>query len=169
MLRTAWNGSVPSTVLKAAVLSAAFVLLAGIMPARASDEEPAPPEGQTYTGSKRCAACHFDEYMSWRKTGHAKAFEILTPKYQKDEKCLKCHTTGFGEATGYKDGEAALAGITCESCHGPGSIHEEVSKPFAKVKKLSPEQEKITRDSIWRMKPGNVCIECHGVQAHKKS
>lgn len=169
MAKVAWNGLIGKTGLGAFALFASLVLLSGSIPVRAADAEPAPPEGQTYTGAKRCASCHFDQYMSWKKTKHSKAFDVLTVKYQKDEKCLKCHTTGLGEATGYKDGETALAGVTCEQCHGPGSKHEEASQPFAKVKKLSPEQEKIVRDSIWKVLPNNVCVECHVVQGHKKS
>ena len=133
--------------------------------------EAAPPANQQYTGSKRCASCHFEQYMTWKTTNHAKAFEDLTPKYQKDPKCLKCHTTGFGEPSGYKDQAttAVLAGVTCESCHGPGSEHEKIAQPFAKVKTLTPEQEKAVKDSIWLMLPKNVCVECHVVQGHKEN
>jgi hypothetical protein len=130
-----------------------------------------PPENQTYTGAKRCASCHFEQYMSWNKTAHAKAFALLTAKYEQDEKCLKCHTTGYGEPSGFKDktSTAALAGVTCESCHGPGSEHETISQKFAKVKTLTPEQEEQVRGSIWLMLPKNVCVECHTVQAHGES
>jgi hypothetical protein len=133
--------------------------------------EPAPPAGQEYTGAKRCASCHFDEYMKWSKSGHSKALQLLPANFQKDPKCLKCHTTGYGEPTGFQSmpNSAALAGVGCEICHGPGSIHEEVSKPFAQVKNLTPDQEKTLRDSIWKMTPKNVCVECHQVQAHKES
>ena len=136
----------------------------------AEAETPAPAD-QEYTGSKRCASCHFKEYMTWKKSSHSKAFDILTAQYQSDAKCVKCHTTGYGEATGFKDHDStpSLEGITCETCHGPGSKHEEVAKPFAKVKDLTPEQEKAINDSIWKLLPKNVCIECHTVQAHKPS
>jgi hypothetical protein len=63
----------------------------------------------------------------------------------------------------------ALAGISCESCHGPGSKHVEVSKPFAKVKELTPEQSELVKGSIWLMLPKNICVECHNMQAHKDS
>jgi len=144
---------------------------AGAAAAAPAEPEPAPPANQEYTGAKRCASCHFEEYMQWSKTAHAKAFELLPAQYQKNPECVKCHVTGFGEPSGFKDvaTTAALKGITCESCHGPGSEHERVSKPFLNVKKLSPEQEKITRDSIWLMKPQAVCINCHATQAHKPS
>ncbi|MFO7901516.1 MAG: cytochrome c family protein [Planctomycetota bacterium] len=139
--------------------------------AEAPETEPAPQADQEYTGVKRCASCHFEEYMKWKKSEHSEAFELLTEEYETDEECLKCHTTGFGEPSGFKNMEdtPALAGVTCETCHGPGSYHEEVSKPFAQVKELTAEQEKKLRDSIWKMLPKNVCVECHMVQAHKES
>ncbi len=133
--------------------------------------EPAPPAGQTYTGSKKCASCHFAQFMLWKKGKHSKTFDLLPAKYQKDPKCLDCHSTGFGEATGFKDitSTPSLAGNTCENCHGPGSKHEEVCKPFAKLKKLTAVQEKAARDSIWLLLPGNVCVKCHVTKAHKES
>lgn len=129
-----------------------------------------PPEGQTYTGAKKCASCHFKQFVAWKKTGHAKALDLLTAKYEKDPECLKCHSTGYGEATGFKDmaTTSSLAGNSCEVCHGPGSEHEKVAQSFGN-KKLTPEDEKVVRDSIWLMLPENVCVTCHMVQAHKKS
>ena len=52
-------------------------------------------------------------------------------------------------------------GVTCEPGDGPGSKHEAAGQPLTNVKKLSPEQEKAARDSIWLMVPRNICIECH--------
>jgi DnaJ-class molecular chaperone len=107
--------------------------------------------------------------MSWKKDKHSTTFDLLPEEYQKDAKCLKCHTTGYGEATGYKDAsDAALKGTTCEACHGPGSKHAEVCKAFGK-EKLTPEQEKVARDTIWMMVPKNICVECHVMKAHKPS
>lgn len=129
-----------------------------------------PPADQDYTGSKRCASCHFEQYTKWKASSHAKAFSLLTKKYEADEKCLKCHTTGYGEKTGYgavKDD--SLKDVGCEVCHGPGSKHEEAAKPFANVKELTKEQEEQLRGTIWRMVPKNVCVECHLVQGHGES
>jgi len=134
----------------------------------AGDAEPAPPADQRYTGVKKCAACHFDQHLIWRKDKHAKAFENLPAKYKTDASCLKCHTTGYGEPTGYKSAaDANLAGITCEVCHGPGSKHDETCKPLANVTKLSAAQEKLARDSIYMMLPHNVCVTCHSSKGHK--
>lgn len=127
-----------------------------------------PPEDQTYVGSKNCSSCHFDQYLVWRQTKHAKAFDILPAKYRTDASCLKCHTTGHGEPTGYKDAStAALAGTSCEACHGPASKHVEISKQFSN-KKLSPEQEAYVRSTTHKILPGNSCTQCHVAQGHKK-
>jgi hypothetical protein len=162
-------------VFKSAVVGGAAALVLAMASAAHGQQaqpaapEPAPPADQHYIGTKKCAACHFDQFLKWRGTKHAKAFEVLTAKYESDAKCLKCHTTGYGEATGFKTAaDVDLKGVSCESCHGPGSKHEELSKPFANAKP-TPEQEKIARDSIWKMLPQNVCVTCHMVQGHHES
>lgn len=128
------------------------------------------PTDQTYTGAKQCSSCHFKQYMSWKKTKHAKeAFESVPAKYKADPECIKCHTTGYGAPTGYKDASTPnLAGVTCEACHGPGSKHEEVAKQFANKKQLAPEEEKAVRGSIYKVMPQNVCVRCHGTPGHKE-
>lgn len=128
-----------------------------------------PPENQTFVGTKACAACHLDQFLTWKDTKHAKAFEILPEKYKTDASCLKCHTTGFGTEGGFKDVEAtpALVGAACETCHGPGSKHAEIAKTFAN-KKLDKDEQAYVRSTIWKMQPKNVCVDCHLTRAHKK-
>lgn len=151
-----------------------FVVAVGIgrsqPPPVATTPEPAPPPNQTYTGAKRCASCHFKQFMSWKKTKHAKeAWESVAVKYRADPKCLICHTTGYGTPTGYKDQTStALEGTTCEACHGPGSIHEEVCKQFLNKKTLTKDEDKVARDSIYKILPENVCIRCHISQDHEE-
>jgi hypothetical protein len=130
----------------------------------------APPAGQTYVGVKECSACHFKQYMAWKRTKHAKeSFEILPAKYRTDASCLPCHTTGFGQPTGFKDETTPnLVGVACEACHGPGSKHAEIAKQYTNKKKLAPEEEKIVRDSIYLTLPYNVCVTCHVDKAHKE-
>jgi hypothetical protein len=107
--------------------------------------------------------------MAWRGTKHAKGFEILPEKYQSDSSCLKCHSTGFGDDSGFKDiaGTPALAGTSCEACHGPGSKHAEIAKTFGE-KKLSKEEQDYVRSTIYKMQPKNICVTCHLPQQHKK-
>jgi hypothetical protein len=108
--------------------------------------------------------------MKWKGTKHSTSFDLLPAQYQADAKCLACHTTGFGTATGFKTAAASpdLKGTTCEACHGPGSKHAEISKQFAN-QKPTPEQEKMARDSIWKISPQNVCVSCHAVQGHHEN
>jgi hypothetical protein len=141
--------------------------VAGNQP-EAAPAEPAAPAGQTFVGTKECAACHFEQFMAWRQTPHAKAFEILPAKYQSDATCLKCHTTGHGTPTGFTSLQATpnLVGNSCEGCHGAGSKHTEIAKAFGQ-KKLTPQEEAQVRDSIYMMLPKNVCVECHLATGHK--
>ena len=154
---------------------AALVVGAFLMGATASgaDDEDAieatPPADQEFIGTKKCSSCHFDQFLKWKQTKHASSFKLLPEKYQEDEKCLKCHTTGFGKPGGYKtSADTDLQNTSCEACHGPGSKHAELTKTFAK-KKLTPDEEKIARDSIWKVEPHNGCVKCHKVQGHHKS
>lgn len=128
-----------------------------------------PPEGQTFLGIKTCASCHLDQFLVWKESKHAKGFEVLPAKYKEDASCLKCHSTGFGQPTGFKslDATPQLAGTACEMCHGPGSKHVEIAKTFGE-KKLSKEEQDYVRSTIWKMEPKNVCVECHLAQSHKK-
>jgi hypothetical protein len=140
-------------------------------PPEPKDAEPAAPTGQSYVGVKRCSSCHFKQYMSWKKTKHAKeAWESMPAKYRASAECLACHATGYGDPTGFKDESSTpnLAGTTCEACHGPGSKHEEACKPFLNKKTLSPEEEKIAKDSIYKVLPHNVCAACHASKGHKE-
>jgi hypothetical protein len=128
-----------------------------------------PPADQNYIGATACGSCHFKQLMTWKKTKHAKeAFENLPEKYKADPECLKCHSTGYGAPTGFKDIATTpkLAGTSCEACHGPGSKHEEVAKKYSTKKKLEPEEEKEVRGSIYRVLPQNVCMRCHVSQVH---
>ena len=147
----------------------AFNFASAQPPAKDTAAEPAPPEGQTYTGAKKCSSCHFKQYTAWKKTKHATdAWDKVPEKYQADANCINCHSTGFGQETGFKDvaGTPNLKGTTCEACHGPGSQHEKICSKYKEVKKLSPEQDKEARDSIYKILPGNICARCHASQGH---
>ena len=114
-------------------------------------------EGATYVSNSKCKTCHLTEYKSWQLTPHAKALEVLKTAdaakvaemagrlgvkvegaAAESPECLKCHVAGHGLAGGYPGADstktAALSGVTCESCHGPGSKHvaaaREVKKTF---------------------------------------
>lgn len=78
-----------------------------------------------YVGAASCL-CHADPIQkTWRESKHARAFELLKLAGQeKNEKCLPCHTTGYGRG-GYGEVGVSinLEGVQCEECHGPAGEH----------------------------------------------
>ncbi len=79
-----------------------------------------------YMGDASCLSCHQPQHDNWKKTGHARAYQTLVrEKRNSDHTCLPCHTTGFGEVSGFGD---ALENVQCESCHGPRRGHPEDGK-----------------------------------------
>lgn len=98
--------------------------------------------------------------------------------YTTDASCLKCHTTGYGTETGYpKDPKAdeaagkraaALGSVSCEACHGPGSL-------YAKHKMDEMEKNKdakFTFDGLAKfglVKPDEaLCKTCHSGEGPTK-
>jgi len=145
-----------------AMMIVVFASLESAQPSATAQEAgaAAAPQGE-YTGSKRCFACHFKEFMSWKKTKHSQAFANIPKKYYSDTTCMKCHITGYGVPGGYQGASTPdLLGVTCEACHGPGSKHEEIAKQFTNKKVLSDEEKKAINGVIQRTIP-NVCINCH--------
>ena len=132
-----------------------------------------------YVGVKKCKTCHKKEkignqYGKWKEMKHAKAFESLKTDKAKEaaaklgiddptrsEKCLKCHTTGFGEG-GYDlskspEENAKFEGVQCEACHGPGSVYrkKKIMEGLAKGE-IKPEEVGLV------IPTEEVCLTCHG-------
>jgi len=124
-----------------------------------------------YVGVNKCKMCHIKQHKAWAATPHAKAWAGLqNPDAKKaadmaaalkiemkgaasaTDDCVKCHVTGFHLAGGYPQADstkaANVANVTCEACHGPGSLH--VSAAMAEKKKF-----------INRAVTGNMCMQCH--------
>ncbi len=116
-----------------------------------------------FIGPDGCKKCHFKQFQSWKKTGMANTFDSLKPDakpekkaaggldpkkdYTKDATCLKCHATGYGTESGYpavvadkaftpaEEERAKLnASVTCEACHGPGSLYGPFKKDHQQFK-----------------------------------
>lgn len=59
------------------------------------------PTFQTFV---KCAECHQPQYDFYKSTPHARAYQTLVAKNQNYNKdCLKCHTLGMGEFSGWKN------------------------------------------------------------------
>ena len=106
----------------------------------------------SYVGSQTCASCHSNAHKIWQGTAHAHAFATLEKKNSDaDPRCIKCHTVGFGEPSGYKREfkNTKLVNVSCESCHGPGSEHVK--------QRMSPEKV------LFKYRPlgEGDCRQCH--------
>lgn len=114
------------------------------------------PRG-AFAGSESCKACHAVSHGAWAESAHAHALDTLARDLRGampatvDPACVRCHTVGFGYATGFAAGAAAprdpggpLGAVGCESCHGPGARHA-----------ASGAATDIVRSSA------ATCMECH--------
>ncbi len=107
-----------------------------------------------YVGNAACQACHADEYSQWSLTAHAVAYETLVRKRRHFyAECVSCHVTGFGYESGFRIGDETrkpMAGVGCESCHGPGREHVSNPRP----------------DTIRRETTDAACRQCHTPEHH---
>ena len=132
-----------------------------------------------YIGAKKCKACHIKQYKSWDKTSMSGSFENLKAgvkvaekkaagledkDYTHDAGCLKCHTTGYGKPGGFTSIEETpkLAGVQCESCHGPGSVYKVTMKAVQKAKKPYKSDDMKAEGLIIPSEDEVGCMTCHG-------
>ena len=140
--------------------------------------------GAAYEGFKKCGGCHKSQRLSWEKTKHAKAMDSLKPNmkveekkkagldpekdYTQDEKCVACHTTGYGGKKGYKLGLSKskakyLLGVGCESCHGAGAVyrkeHRKAGNKFKKKNKSTPRKKLVKQGENYDYE--EACNRCH--------
>lgn len=104
-----------------------------------------------YSGEQRCGICHEKEHIQWSLSRHSNAFLSLVRKgKEKDESCIACHVTGFGQEGGYKLKKRTrhLEGVQCESCHGPGYQSCTAFNAGRPIKRNAAEWEKL-------------CLTCH--------
>lgn len=107
-----------------------------------------------YVGVKKCKSCHKKKklgnaYKIWTDTKHSHSYKtLLTAKAKKDGKraglktspekafeCLVCHVTApEAPRSKFKKTFKVEDGITCESCHGPGSRYRK-KKIMKKLRK----------------------------------
>ena len=105
---------------------------------------------------------------------HKEKFNLdLSKDYSTDEKCIKCHVTGYGKPGGYvipdpKDKKAVrkakkLAGVGCESCHGPGSEYVKLHKEIMMTKRKYKVEEMY---AAGMQKIGKeTCLVCHNQES----
>ena len=110
-------------------------------------------EERSFVGSGACESCHEEQYESFQRNSNKahswKSVEKMLPKLTESEQrdCFSCHTTGYGQPGGFKSMAETpeLANLSCEACHGPGSLHAESGDP----------------DDITRTPDSSSCVTCH--------
>ncbi len=123
-----------------------------------------------YIGSAKCKMCHMkpatgDQYNVWLKGPHANAMKTLATDEAKkiatakgiadpttDAACVKCHSTVGHIDKSLVAGIVMSEGVSCESCHGPGSMYKGAS--IMKNQELALQKGMI-------LPTEEVCKSCH--------
>jgi hypothetical protein len=135
-------------------------------------------------GPNACAECHKQEVEAWKGTHHFKTFRNLprdpdakkiaekmgVRRIKSEGLCRNCHYTLQRK----DDKEEAIAGISCESCHGGGrewiKVHSGFSGKTAKTEtkaeaqrrwKLAESKGMIRRHALYQL--AKNCYGCHVV------
>jgi len=135
-------------------------------------------------GPDECAECHKAETEVWRGTHHFSTFREMPRdrdaseiarrmglrRIKEGSLCLDCHFT-----TQQRGGERdAIAGISCESCHGPAQGWLKVHSEFSGLKEGQESPAQIAArwaasERAGMIRPGNMyawaknCFSCHVV------
>jgi hypothetical protein len=114
-----------------------------------------------YVGATKCKMCHNkpekgDQFAKWAASPHAKAMASLKGADATNPKCIKCHSTAASVDKGMLAGIPVEEGVSCESCHGPGSIYK--SATIMKNMELAMSKGLI-------MPEEKVCKKCHNEES----
>ena len=127
-----------------------------------------------YIGAAKCKMCHMkpakgEQYKKWLEGPHASAMKTLSSDKAKeiaaakgiadaatDPGCIKCHST-----VGHIDSKLAAGlkmseGVSCESCHGPGSMYKGAA--VMKKRDLAMQKGMILATE-------EVCRSCHNEES----
>ncbi len=114
-----------------------------------------------YIGAAKCKMCHNKpatgaQYKQWAESPHAKAMESLKGDEKNDPKCLKCHSTAGAVPEELIATLKVDEGVSCESCHGPGSKY--------KAKSIMESREKSLANGLI-IPTEATCKECHNEES----
>ena len=134
-------------------------------------------DSPSFVGAKKCRACHLKQFQTWEQTRMAQAFELLKAgvhadaktkmkvdpqkDYTHDEKCLPCHTTGYGKPGGFVSVEKTpeLVGVQCESCHGAGG--EYLKEGFMTLKNKEYKRADLLKAGLVVPTAETCTSQCH--------
>lgn len=114
-----------------------------------------------YIGAAKCKMCHNkpdkgEQYNKWAAGPHAKAMESLKGADATNPKCTKCHSTAASIDASLNGGIKVDEGVSCESCHGPGSMYK--SATIMKNQELA-----LTKGM--KLPEEKVCKQCHNEES----
>ncbi len=114
-----------------------------------------------YIGATKCKMCHNKpdkgaQYDKWAAGPHANALSVLKGDEKNDPKCLKCHSTAVKVDNSLVATLKQDEGVSCESCHGPGSLYK--SAAIMKNEKLA-----LSKGMI--LPTEEVCRTCHNEES----
>ena len=145
---------------------------------------PSAEGSEAIVGPSQCAECHMAEFEVWKTSGHESGSKMLTRSKQakeiakalgirrikNDSRCTSCHFTMNSGSSKPK----ALAGVSCESCHGAAENWLEAHQNFGAKGALIAEETVAHRqqrysdcDSAGMVRVGRVhamaaqCLSCH--------
>ncbi|MBL6945001.1 MAG: hypothetical protein ISR56_11625, partial [Bacteroidales bacterium] len=114
-----------------------------------------------YIGAAKCKMCHNKpatgaQYKQWQESKHAKAMESLVGDEKNDPSCLKCHSTAGSVNEDLIATLTVEEGVSCETCHGPGSGY--------KSNTIMKDRDKALAMGMI-MPTEKLCLECHNDQS----
>ncbi len=129
-----------------------------------------------YIGANKCKMCHKSEkkgnqFGKWQAGPHAKAYATLATDEakavakkagvagdpQQAKECLVCHVTAFDAPASAKAATFKIEeGVTCEACHGPGSLYKSM-----KVMKALRAGTQDAAAVAYARGDEKTCITCH--------
>jgi len=115
----------------------------------------------SYIGATKCKICHNradkgEQYKQWAASKHASAMKSLKPDEAKNPKCTKCHSTALAVDQNLVETITPEEGVSCESCHGPGSGYKSI--PVMKSREQS-----LAKGLI--LPTEKVCKKCHNEES----
>lgn len=166
--------SVPGRNLRIFAFLTLTMVALGAVPAGATPDKVA--------GPNECAECHKKETAAWQNTHHFSTFRGLpqskeakeigdkmgVKRLKADSLCLGCHFTVKTEGSKPK----AIAGISCESCHGAGKDWFKVHSNFSGKKEGQESEAEIAArwekaEAAGMIRPARIytlaknCFSCH--------
>jgi len=170
------------------IWSRSLIVLATMLALLVAGNVFAQAKNAKYMGAEKCKNCHSsasmgDQYGKWKAEKHSNAYDNLAgPKAkelgqkqgiadpQASDKCLKCHTTAFGQSKDRLDAKFdPKLGVQCESCHGPGEKHVKArmtaAAEGADALGAGGAPSAISKDEINTKPDAKTCTGCHNKES----